>query len=474
MKKVFSINSSILAVIILLLATYCTEEELTKVPISESNSKSGFLAESDSISDCGTRGNLPEIVTANVYTEYTTDSTITFVADIKTCNLPTVVYFLYGTRGVDYRDSVKGTIRTDCCNDPENGYFEYIGTATGLEPGTKYTWSPHATNSYGTSSGCSFGDNFSYSTLPGKPNGTSTLPATIISVNGATLNGTVNGEGLSTTVTFEYDTNTDIYDIPTSYRNSVIASQSPVADNGIINVSADISGLDPCLIYHFRIKAENSLWVRYGSDQQFRTSTQPTLTTTPASGITATSAIVGGEITDDGGAPITDRGICYYPVWYGIIKHFTHDSTGNERFTTSLAELIPNTTYIVRSFAVNCAGTAYGENICFTTLPLCDQVPTATTLAATDITSTGATLNGTVNANGLSTTVTFEYKELGSMSRASLFWKNVSATQSPITGTTLINVSAEVTRLAPNRLITFRVKAENSCGRVYGAISSFR
>jgi len=176
MKKLFWINSTILAVIMLLLATYCTKEE--HASITKSDSISNFN------SDTATPGNLPYIWNEYVLTEYTTTSTITFLAGIKTCNLPTVVYFRYRPQSADYRDSVKGTIRTDCCNDPEIGYFEYVGTAMGLKSGTDYYWSVAVTNSAGTS----VGQNFGICTLAGEPNSTSTLPATIISGNGATLN----------------------------------------------------------------------------------------------------------------------------------------------------------------------------------------------------------------------------------------------------------------------------------------------
>ena len=90
-----------------------------------------------------------------------------------------------------------------------------------------------------------------------------TLEATKVDSTTAKLNGTINGYGLSTTVTFEYGTTT-------SYGNTVTAYQSPVTGDSIINVSADISGLDTSSTYHFRIKAENSRWINfYGSDKIF-------------------------------------------------------------------------------------------------------------------------------------------------------------------------------------------------------------
>jgi uncharacterized protein (TIGR02145 family) len=92
-----------------------------------------------------------------------------------------------------------------------------------------------------------------------------TLVATNVDSTIAKLNGTVNGYGLSTTVTFEYG-------ITTSYGNTVTASQGPVTGDSITNVSADISGLHTSSTYHFRIKAENSRWINfYGSDTIFHT-----------------------------------------------------------------------------------------------------------------------------------------------------------------------------------------------------------
>jgi phosphodiesterase/alkaline phosphatase D-like protein len=67
----------------------------------------------------------------------------------------------------------------------------------------------------------------------------------------AKLNGTVNSFGLPTTVTFEYGTTT-------SYGRTVSAYQIPVSGSGIIEVSANISGLTTDTIYHFRVGAENS------------------------------------------------------------------------------------------------------------------------------------------------------------------------------------------------------------------------
>ncbi len=100
----------------------------------------------------------------------------------------------------------------------------------------------------------------------------------------------------------------------------------------------------------------------------------PEVTTAIVSEITQTTAISGGEVTYDGGASVTDRGICWDIHQEPTIDGF-HLSCGEGTgsFSAQLTELNVNTTYYVRSYAVNSAGIAYGNEVSFTTLsPLTD------------------------------------------------------------------------------------------------------
>jgi len=183
----------------------------------------------------------------------------------------------------------------------------------------------------------------------------------------ATLIGTVNAGGLSTTVTFEYGTTC-------SYGNSIPACQNPVTGNSITNVSADISGLIPCETYHFRVKAVNSFRTSYSPDIIFTASTQPppTLTTTSVTDITATSALSGGSITNEGCLAITDRGInwCQRGIGGSLLwRKYTHDGTGAGNFNSNLTGLSPTTTYYVRSYATIQGSRVYGNVISFKTPP---------------------------------------------------------------------------------------------------------
>jgi len=97
----------------------------------------------------------------------------------------------------------------------------------------------------------------------------------------------------------------------------------------------------------------------------------PMLTTASVSDITLTSAIVGGTITSDRGFPVTARGVCWStssnPTADG---NHTSDGGNTGIFSSSLTGLTPNTTYYVRAFAVNSEGTAYGNEVSFTTSPI--------------------------------------------------------------------------------------------------------
>ena len=95
----------------------------------------------------------------------------------------------------------------------------------------------------------------------------------------------------------------------------------------------------------------------------------PTLTTASVSNITDSSAVCGGTVTDDGGAAIITRGVCWSESPHPTIDGSnTADSSGMGSFTSQITELTAGTTYYVRAYATNAAGTAYGNEISFTTI----------------------------------------------------------------------------------------------------------
>jgi PKD repeat protein len=101
----------------------------------------------------------------------------------------------------------------------------------------------------------------------------------------------------------------------------------------------------------------------------------PTVVTVEPANISQTSAQSGGNVTDDGGAEVTARGICWNTSGTPTIgDNITSDGFGTGAFNSSIIGLSCNTTYFLRGYATNSVGTSYGEEFEFSTLP-CNAGP---------------------------------------------------------------------------------------------------
>jgi hypothetical protein len=111
------------------------------------------------------------------------------------------------------------------------------------------------------------------------------------------------------------------------------------------------------------------------------TAVLPTVTTAGITSITPSSATGGGEVTNDGGASVTARGVCWSILPNPTTADsFTFDDWGTGAFVSTLTDLIPGTPYYVRSYATNFIGTAYGNEVTFTTLPFSFTCGTSITI----------------------------------------------------------------------------------------------
>jgi uncharacterized protein (TIGR02145 family) len=96
--------------------------------------------------------------------------------------------------------------------------------------------------------------------------------------------------------------------------------------------------------------------------------TTATISTASISSITPTSAFSGGNVSSDGGANVTERGICYSTIANPDITNTKIvNGSGTGSFTSNISGLAGATTYFVRSYATNSVGTAYGNQASFTT-----------------------------------------------------------------------------------------------------------
>jgi uncharacterized protein (TIGR02145 family) len=134
------------------------------------------------------------------------------------------------------------------------------------------------------------------------------------------------------------------------------------------------SGLSSSTTYTYRVYAFNSVGnsLTYSNEVTLTTNallTLPTLTTTAVSAYSQ-SASSGGNISSDGGASIIARGVCWSTSAIPTIALTTKttDGTGTGAFSSNISGLTSNTTYYLRAYATNSQGTAYGNEITFTTV----------------------------------------------------------------------------------------------------------
>jgi hypothetical protein len=128
--------------------------------------------------------------------------------------------------------------------------------------------------------------------------------------------------------------------------------------------------IKPGTTYYVRAFARNSAGTAYGNELSFTTLSPslPTITTDVISSKTDNSAITGGNVSSDGGNAVTSRGVCWSTtVNPTVLDSKTIDGSGTGAFTSSLTALTSSTTYYVRAYATNNAGTAYGNEVSFLT-----------------------------------------------------------------------------------------------------------
>lgn len=288
-----------------------------------------------------------------------------------------------------------------------------------------------------------------------------TSAASGVTTNAATLNGMVDANDQSTTVTFEYGPDTD-------YGSSVAAAQSPLTGTTSTSVSAALSGLTPGATYHYRVKAASLGGRAFGGDQTFTAGVVvATATTGSASSITGGGATLNGTVNaNDASTTVTFE---YGPsTSYGSSAAAAQNpvtGTTNTAVSAAITGLASNSTYHFRVAAANTGHTSYGEDQTFVSATI---APIVTTGAASSITANSASLHGTVNANNASTTVTFQY---GTDTVSN--YTTLTADQSPVSGTANSPVSLDVSSLSANTTYYYRVIAENSAGTTNGEFAQF-
>ncbi len=288
----------------------------------------------------------------------------------------------------------------------------------------------------------------------------STMKVVDITSDSATIVGFVVAEGDGFTERgVVYDVTEDL----TIESNKVVFSDS-TEDKSQFSVT--IGGLDYATMYFARVYAIGTAGAIYGDTVSFSTLPEsPTLTTAEITAITGNSATGGGNVTNNGGAPVTMKGVCFGTGTAPTVDStITENGDGLGAFVSELIELDGNTVYYVRAYATNSAGTGYGPEVSFTTLK---GLPTVTTTAVTEVSKISAVSGGEVTGDGG-----------GTISERGLVW---ALTADPTTDDTKImdgspGIGIYVSNIAGLTLSTtynVRAYAINSAGTAYGDNISF-
>ena len=304
-----------------------------------------------------------------------------------------------------------------------------------------------------------------------------TAAASVLSATSATLNGTVNPNGVSTTAQFEYG-------LTTAYGNTAGVNLTP--NNGLVpeTVSVSISGLQEGQTYYYRLTANNSGGTGQGASMTL-VPAEPYTYTVSGGAVTITGYTGhGGVVNIPGtinGMPVTRIAMSAFS-WktsvtsVSIPTSVTNIGTSAFEFCWNLRSAsFAGNAPVMGSYAFD--STASGFTVYYTsgstgfTSPtwqgypavMVAGAPAVTTTAASAVTATSATLYGTVNPNGAATTAQFEY------GLTTAYGSVESGTLSPANGTTAQTVSASISGLQAGQTYHYRLTANNIAGTGTGA-----
>lgn len=364
----------------------------------------------------------------------------------------TTAKFQLGLAGAAYSVDLPVTL------SPANGNAVQAVSAQNenLTPSTSYHYRLIATSSGGTTVGAD--QTFTTAAPVPQPPVAVTGTATNIGMTSATLNGTINAVGEPTTAKFQVGLTASAYDI------EVPVTLAPVDGTVAQTVSAEVTGLTPLTVYHYRIVATNSGGITEGADQTFST-IQPILPGVIVGAVQdgTTSVTLNGSVIQNG-SPATAVFQWGETTAYGTdtpVTKLSNSQVGTVPVSATLTGLLPNKTYHYRLSATNLAGTVTSTDKVFHTRSL--TPPLAHTYPATTIGANSATLNAIVSsAEDAPATAKFQYGLTTDY-----------GTEATVTYTQPSMLSATVPGLAPGTTYHYRIAATNAAGTSNGADMTF-
>lgn len=309
---------------------------------------------------------------------------------------------------------------------------------------------------------------------PGKP--VATTNATVAPTDTTiVVTGTVNPMGAITTYWYEYGT--------TANLGQKTSAQTVGSGFSALKTPGYITGLTKNTTYYFRLVASNQYGQSVGAQSSVKTTegvaapvgSAPTVKTITTTNISGTSANLSGQVNPN-------RSATQYWFEYGTDGQLGRvtpmvsvgDGSANAAGSATVGDLQPGTTYYYRMNAQNQFGTVNGAILTFKTSGTAStaaSAPVVTTQLPSDVATTTATFQGTVNPRGVATTYWFEYSTdslLGSV------LPKTTSKKSAGKGDGTVTVSMDVTKLSANTTYNVRIVAQSAAGTVRGSIETFK
>ena len=213
-----------------------------------------------------------------------------------------------------------------------NGIGEFVSTIIDLDPATTYHARAYAVNSVGVA----YGEEVNFTTL--------NLPTVVTSVVSNITNFTATCGGVVTDDGGDYVTARGV--CWNTVSSPTVNDNHTTNGSGIGEFISNLSNLASATMYYVRAYATNSFGTTYGEERVFTSEelSVPTVETSVVSDITASTAICGGTVTDDGGDYVTARGVCWSTIPSPTINdNHTTNGSGMGNFTSNLSDLAPST-----------------------------------------------------------------------------------------------------------------------------------
>ncbi len=413
---------------------------------------------------------LPEITTLSAnnvsYTSATLNGTIN-----DTGNTSVLQHGFIYSRLVSGEGLLIGNSNVSNISDINGNHGDFSKNINGLTSNAIYYARAYAKNTAGTK----YGEIISFTTNELHLPEIITLSANSILFTTATLNGKIIDLGADSLIQHGFLFSNNVSGDELIIGNSNVTT-IPNTGGDLGTFTQNISELSSNSTYYVKAYAINVIGTSYGNEIKFSTVNYilPEVTTLSANNILFTSATLNGTINSIGNTSLTQHGFVYsnsvsgeeLTIGNSMVTAIFNSGGSQGSFNQSINDLSSNSIYFVRAYAINSAGTKYGDEISFLTKK--QSLPDIITLSATNILYTSASLNGNIIDLGSDTLIQHGVIYSSSFSGDELIIGNNGVITIPDSEGNLGTFAENVNELSSNTTYFYKAYAINVIGTKYG------